>query len=356
MPKAEKKESVFKVPDKPVRGILKKRSDAHEKESNKGAQSQAVAKSVEGKSKVDKNRNPKPISSKAGKSKTEAVQKPQTKELQNGKKKGEEKESEQQKKKKKEKEEGEESSSSSFNFEEESESHSDSASRSSVSTSEISSSITDDFKKQKLEIALDDETTKKLTETLEKKKKDVMEIKTSDPRGVIYLGHLPFGFFEAQMKAFFAQFGIVTRIKLSRNKKTGKSKHYAFVEFLDPIVAEIVADTMDGYMMYHRVLKCKLVPPEKIHPKMFHGANRKFVPKPTQEIHKKNVNKRKTPEERQKTIEKLLEKEKVKREKLAALGVDYDFPGYEAEVEKEKKRKVSEAPVENTRPQKKAKK
>ena len=40
-------------------------------------------------------------------------------------------------------------------------------------------------------------------------------------RGVIYIGHLPFGFFEDQMKAFFSQFGEVTRLRISRNPKVG---------------------------------------------------------------------------------------------------------------------------------------
>ena len=38
-------------------------------------------------------------------------------------------------------------------------------------------------------------------------------------RGVIYIGHLPFGFFEDQLRGFFSQFGTITRLRLSRNKK-----------------------------------------------------------------------------------------------------------------------------------------
>ena len=40
-----------------------------------------------------------------------------------------------------------------------------------------------------------------------------------EERGVIYLGHIPFGFFEQEMKAYFEQFGHVTRMRLSRNIK-----------------------------------------------------------------------------------------------------------------------------------------
>lgn len=36
---------------------------------------------------------------------------------------------------------------------------------------------------------------------------------------MLYLGRLPHGFYEDQLKAYFAQFGTVTRLRLSRNKK-----------------------------------------------------------------------------------------------------------------------------------------
>jgi len=45
---------------------------------------------------------------------------------------------------------------------------------------------------------------------------------------------------------FFSQFGKLTRVRLSRNKKTGKAKHYAFLEFQYPEVAQVAADAMDG--------------------------------------------------------------------------------------------------------------
>ena len=51
---------------------------------------------------------------------------------------------------------------------------------------------------------------------------------------VLYIGHVPHGFYEEQMRGYFSQFGEVSRLRLSRNKKTGKSKHYAFVEFNIP--------------------------------------------------------------------------------------------------------------------------
>ena len=36
---------------------------------------------------------------------------------------------------------------------------------------------------------------------------------------MVYLGRIPHGFYEEQMKTYFTQFGDVTRLRLSRNKK-----------------------------------------------------------------------------------------------------------------------------------------
>lgn len=86
---------------------------------------------------------------------------------------------------------------------------------------------------------------------------------------VIYLGHIAHGFYEKQMKQFFAQFGEVKQIKLFRSKKTGKSKGYAFVEFETPDVAKLVAEAMHGYFLHERQLVCHVIPPSKFHEGMF---------------------------------------------------------------------------------------
>lgn len=95
------------------------------------------------------------------------------------------------------------------------------------------------------------------------------EEEPSEPRGVVYLGHLPKGFYEPQMKTFFSQFGTVTRIRLSRSKKNAGSKGYAFIEFEEESVAEIVAQTMNKYLLFEKQLVCNIVPKEKQHPALF---------------------------------------------------------------------------------------
>jgi nucleolar protein 15 len=87
--------------------------------------------------------------------------------------------------------------------------------------------------------------------------------------GVLYIGHIPHGFYEDQMRGFFGQFGTIKRLRLSRNKKTGKSKHYAFIEFETPEVAQIVAEAMHNYLLFESMLQVKLVPLEKIHSRLY---------------------------------------------------------------------------------------
>ena len=40
-------------------------------------------------------------------------------------------------------------------------------------------------------------------------------------RGVVYVGHIPHGFYETQMRDYFTQFGAVKRLRLARSKKVG---------------------------------------------------------------------------------------------------------------------------------------
>lgn len=37
--------------------------------------------------------------------------------------------------------------------------------------------------------------------------------------GVIYLGHIPHGFYEDEIRGFFSQFGTINKVRLSRSKK-----------------------------------------------------------------------------------------------------------------------------------------
>ncbi|DAZ99614.1 TPA: hypothetical protein N0F65_001442 [Lagenidium giganteum] len=162
---------------------------------------------------------------------------------------------------------------------------------------------------------------------------------------VIYLGRIPHGFYEDQMRGFFKQFGHVTRLRLSRNKTSGKSKHYAFLEFEEPEVAEIVANSMNGYRLFDHTLSCHLIPADAIHDRLFVGANKKFKTVPWAAIARNQHNATRTYEQTVARNKRLVKKEQQKRKALEALGIDYDFPGYAAQVPKKKQHITFTAPL-----------
>ena len=152
-----------------------------------------------------------------------------------------------------------------------------------------------------------------------------------EPSSVIYLGHIPVGFEDRELTVFLNQFGNVSRCRVSRSTRTGRSRGYAFVEFVDPEVATIVAETMSGYLLLEKRLVCHVLPKEKVdHELMF--------AKPKRVLTKKDKIKKARAEEKKvrsadgiKAITaRLIKREDVKRKKLEALGIEYDFPGYAA--------------------------
>ena len=138
---------------------------------------------------------------------------------------------------------------------------------------------------------------------------------------------IPHGFYEHPMRAYFSQFGEITRLRLSRNRITGRSKHYAFVEFSSASVAKIVAETMDNYLMYGHILKCKFIPSEQLHPEIWKGANRRFKKTPWNRIEKKRLDKGKTREQWTGNIAREQKRRLAKAEKLKeTLGYELELP------------------------------
>ncbi|NXJ77619.1 MK67I protein, partial [Trogon melanurus] len=123
--------------------------------------------------------------------------------------------------------------------------------------------------------------------------------------------------------------GTVTRLRLSRSKKTGASKGYAFIEFASDDVAKIVAETMNNYLFSERLLKCQFIAPERVHEHLFKNCNRRFL-KPSQPAVRR-YNKIRSSIQKAKMTKRLLRKEKLLRKRLAEKGVNYDFPGFAAQ-------------------------
>jgi nucleolar protein 15 len=146
------------------------------------------------------------------------------------------------------------------------------------------------------------------------------------------------------MRAYFAQFGSILHLRLSRNKKTGASKHYAFIQFASTTVADIVARTMNNYLMFGHILKVRLIPEEQVHPEMWKGANKRFKVVPRSMLERKEMERAKGREYWEGKVEKESKKRERKRKTMEALGYEYkapelkkvdDVPMQDVEVEEE---------------------
>lgn len=159
-------------------------------------------------------------------------------------------------------------------------------------------------------------------------------------KGVVYLGHIPYGFREQEIKEFFEQFGTVSRVKLARSKKTARPKGYGFIEFESLEIAAIAAETIDGRFMFDRRLVCHVVEDNKLHKDLFKNSGRKWKYVPYQIVNSNKVNSEKSELKQCKKVTRLLQQEEEKREKIQdffnTIGKEntYEFPGYKALVEK----------------------
>jgi nucleolar protein 15 len=115
-------------------------------------------------------------------------------------------------------------------------------------------------------------------------------------RGYMYIGHIPHGFYEKQIKGYFSQFGNVKRIRLAMSKNTGKHRGYGFIEFESESVAKIAADTMNNYLMFNKILKCQLIPKEKLHENAFKNSHKLFSV-PIKSLFRRKYNKLKSKEQ-----------------------------------------------------------
>ncbi|CAI9720746.1 FHA domain-interacting nucleolar phosphoproteinphosphoprotein-like-like [Octopus vulgaris] len=112
-------------------------------------------------------------------------------------------------------------------------------------------------------------------------------------RGVVYLGRIPYGFFENQMRAYFSQFGKVTRLRLSRSR---------------------------------------FIPPEEVKVNLFKGCNRKFSAPKSHIISRDRHNSAKSTKViRYKTI-RSLKKLNKRVEKLKDIGIEFDSSNLEKSI------------------------
>ncbi|EGV62469.1 nucleolar protein [Yamadazyma tenuis] len=145
--------------------------------------------------------------------------------------------------------------------------------------------------------------------------------KSKGKKGVIYLGRIPDGFYEAEMEKYFKQFGEITRVKLSRNKKTGKSKHYGFIEFTSVQVAKVASEAMNNYLLYGHLIKCYVVD----NPSDLMFSQSKFKIIPWRSVSKHRNDKPKSQQHWDKLSKKFESNQQKRKSGLQQKGIDLGY-------------------------------
>ncbi|CBY20125.1 unnamed protein product [Oikopleura dioica] len=172
------------------------------------------------------------------------------------------------------------------------------------------------------------------------RKSGVNKQKKIEP-AVLYVGHLPAQFSEPSLRKYFEQFGRIIRLRLSRSKRTGKSKGYAFFEYDDAKNARIAAKTMDKYLFHERLLVCKVMDKTKVHEHLWKGANMKFMPGLCHRANRARLYAEKTPAHLKRTARQRKNKDGALLAALKAVGIaDFKFPNSES-----KAAEIPESPV-----------
>ncbi|KAM7314185.1 MKI67 FHA domain-interacting nucleolar phosphoprotein-like [Ixodes scapularis] len=105
--------------------------------------------------------------------------------------------------------------------------------------------------------------------------------------------------------------------------KTGRSRGYAFVEFLSEDVAKIAAETMDGYLLFNKILKCSVLPRDRVPKGLFKGLNFPFPVR--KEVVRIVNNRRRSTEEDSRSAQRRLARLQRSNARLSKMGLKYQF-------------------------------
>ena len=172
-------------------------------------------------------------------------------------------------------------------------------------------------------------------------------IESNPSTGVIYVGHLPWGFIDATLEKYFSQFGKITRIISPKSSKTGRSVGYAFIEFEDEETARIAAKTMNNYILFEKILKCSFVEDKSKYDRIFLKWKKKYEFKERYKAHCEKLAKQKSKGEIKTMIQGLLDREEQRRKKMKELGIKYEYKGFKEIVEEYKKGHMNEIKEKN---------
>ncbi|SCU80429.1 LAMI_0B02344g1_1 [Lachancea mirantina] len=98
--------------------------------------------------------------------------------------------------------------------------------------------------------------------------------------GIVYVSRLPKGFHERELAKYFSQFGDLKEVRLARNRKTGNSRHYGFIQFVNKDDALVAQETMNNYLLMGHLLQVTALPKGKKIEKLFKYRGRAFSEAP----------------------------------------------------------------------------
>lgn len=93
----------------------------------------------------------------------------------------------------------------------------------------------------------------------------------------LYVGNLPFSTTEEDLRSMFSQAGNVVSISLIKDRDTGRSRGFAFVEFSTQAEAEKAVSLFNNTPLDNRPLKVNLARPREDSGKFRRpGGNRRY--------------------------------------------------------------------------------
>ena len=94
----------------------------------------------------------------------------------------------------------------------------------------------------------------------------------------LYVGNLPFTTTEEDLQSMFAQAGNVVSVSLIKDRDTGRSRGFAFVEFSTQAEAEKAVSLFNNTPLDNRTLKVNLARPKEDSGGKFRrpGGNRRY--------------------------------------------------------------------------------
>ena len=93
----------------------------------------------------------------------------------------------------------------------------------------------------------------------------------------LYVGNLPFSTTEEELRSMFAQAGTVVSVSLIKDRDTGRSRGFAFVELSTQAEAEKAVSLFNNTPLDNRTLKVNLARPREDRNKYKQsGGNRRY--------------------------------------------------------------------------------